>query len=81
MRIDLPKPRWLARLLVVVTGGVVTATGLAEIHMGYWWVARENTLPGTPGVAPTLALVFWGFVIIVIGLIPWPKSRESKKHQ
>jgi hypothetical protein len=81
MKIDLSKARWVARLLVVAIGGIVAATGLADIHMGYWWVARENTLPGTPGLAPTLAFVFWGFIIIVLGLIPWPKSREPRKHR
>jgi hypothetical protein len=73
-------PRWRARLLLVVIGGVISATGLAIVHMGYSWVAQSNTWVGTPGYAPSLAFVLFGLIFVIIGLVPWPKSSESKKH-
>ena len=75
------KRRLPARLTLVAMGTVLAVTGLAAIHMGYSWFAQENNYVGTPGYAPTLAFVFWGFILIVIGLIPLPKPRESKKHR
>jgi hypothetical protein len=75
------KPRWPARLSLVAMGTVLAVTVLAAVHMGYSWFAQENNYVGTPGYAPTLAFNFWGFILIVIGLIPWPKPRESKIHR
>jgi hypothetical protein len=75
------KPRWPGRLTLVGIGTLLAATGLAAIHMGYWWMAHENTYVGTPGYPPTLACAFWGFILVVIGLIPWPKPRVSRKYQ
>jgi hypothetical protein len=76
-----PTPRWPIRLLLVVLGAVMAATGLATIHMGYWWIAQYNTRLGRPGLAPALEFVFWGLIILAIGLIPWPKSKEPKRRR
>jgi hypothetical protein len=76
-----PTPRWPIRLFLVVFGAVFATTGLAAIHMGYWWIAQYNTWFGRPGLAPALEFVFWGLIIIVIGLIPWPRPKKLKRHQ
>jgi hypothetical protein len=81
MRKTDPTPSWRLRLYLVVFGAVVAATGFAAIHMGYWWIARYNTRLGRPGFAPSLDFVFLGLIIVIIGLIPWPKSREPKRHR
>jgi len=66
--------------LLVVIGGVISAMGLAAIHMGYWWILTYETRAGTPGYAPTLALVLVGAFVLTVGLIPWPKSKEPKRY-
>ncbi len=45
------------------------------MHSGYWWIAGRSPRLGTVSYGPTMSLLFWGILIIIAGVIPWPKQR------
>jgi len=70
---------WPLRLLLVVVGAALAAFGSVAFKLGHLWVFRENTYSGN-GYVPTLTYAWIGLIILIIGLIPWPKSNRTKRH-
>jgi hypothetical protein len=80
MKKDEPEQRWPIRLALIAVGGLTAAEGAALIYKGYWWMALYETRIG-PGYISTLWLVLAGGLAAAIGLVPWPKSWEPRRHR
>jgi len=77
MRKNDRKLTWPLRLFLVVIGVALAAFGLTGFKLGHLWIFRENTYSGN-GQVPTLSYAWMGLLILVIGIVPWPKWKGPK---
>jgi hypothetical protein len=69
--------RWVARLVFVLFGALIAATGYEALHEGYLWTVGYSARLGRAGFGTTLGLVGMGVFFIILGVIPWPRAPRT----
>jgi len=72
--------QWPLRLTFVSLGAGAAALGLAAWRAGYLWEIHYSANLGRVVMGPTLGWVMLGVFFIILGIIPWPKDRRSRKE-
>ena len=65
--------QWPYRCTLIVIGLMTALIGYEGVSQGYWWVPVFDERYGRLKVAPMLGWLFVGFVLVALGLVPWPK--------
>lgn len=73
--------QWPFRMLFILLGLGVAWTGWEAIEHGYWWIRDYNPRLGIVAVGPSLGFVFMGALFVLMGLIPWPRTRKEPKSK
>jgi hypothetical protein len=74
-----PAPLWPIRLAAIVMGSLSIAAGLVGFRDGRYWVTQFNPRMDTVTTGPVLSFVLLGALILLFGIVPWPKSQPPLK--
>jgi hypothetical protein len=73
--------RWPIRLLLVGVGSILSTLGIVGFKNGILWIPKLSQWFGRVTFTPTLSMVVFGLILVLIGLIPWGKSDLGTKRK
>lgn len=78
-----PKPprQWIVRCIFALLGVGLATLGFGLAHEGIFWISGYSARLGGFAFIPSLWYVGLGAILLMIGIIPWPRDPGPLKKR